>query len=66
MDDFGLVRRGHWLVYGYRYGALRAAPGWLQSAIVTVWNWVACGRFGHEPIMVFEGKCCHCCREVGR
>lgn len=47
-DTMGLVRHGHWLLWGYQAGRLRWAPHWLRKGIVVAWNHIACRIWGHE------------------
>ena len=66
-EDRGLVRDGHHLLWGMDHGHLRWAPYWLRSAIVTVWNHVACTVYGHGILIEEQPDlphCTSCCRNV--
>lgn len=69
MYDVGLSKTDHWLLYrnegGFGYTWM---PARLKHAIVDVWNFFACWRFGHQSVGPIEGEegeeCMHCCAKI--
>ena len=49
----GIVKKAHWLLYGFNHGRLINWPKPIKGFIVTIYNFFACRIFGHE--YMFEG-----------
>ena len=57
--EFGLVLDDRWhMLYGMNHGfGYRWMPDFIQRAICTFWNHIACAIVEHE---FFAGRCSHC------
>lgn len=63
MEDLGIVRHHHWLLYGWHHGFGR---GWLpdvvQRVIVHAWNVASCRLLGHDDYGM--GDCVQCLKKL--
>jgi len=57
----GIVREGHWLLWGYDHGFMLGAPKWLKESIILSWNRVTCRIWRHWQ---FQDVCVMCCKKM--
>lgn len=66
LGTMGLAKTNHHLSYHYKGGfGYLWLPIWFKDKIVSIWNTIACWRYGHEAVGEIPGEdfideCMHC------